>query len=83
MAKMKRFRVEYGDPFEFEADSWDGIVAQLRARHRMPGRDEESFRRRLAMELVEWGGGIVYFSTNSKLARSMHELGYLVELPVE
>ena len=83
MVKSKRFRVDYGDSFEFEADCWDGVVAQLRARHRIPGKDEEVFRRRLALEMVEYGGGIVYFDSNEKLARSMHRLGYLVELPVE
>lgn len=81
MVKSVKFRVTYGEPFDFEADCWDGVVSQLRARHRMPGRDEESFRRRLALEMVEYGGGIVFFDSNRKLAQSMHSLGYLVELP--
>lgn len=77
---MPKYRVEYGESFEFEGECVGDVVAQLRARHAHPDGSEERFRRRLALELVEWGGGSVYFGSNEKLGESMLAHGYLVEL---
>lgn len=77
---MARFRVMYGEWFEYDGEA-DGVVGQLRARHRSPDFSEEKFRRRLAIELVEWAGGHFYFGDNGALADSMIEAGLLVELP--
>ena len=77
---MPKYRVEYGESFEFVGDDAGSVVSQLRARHRNPDVSEDRFRRRLAIELVEWGGGPVYFGTNEKLGESMLAHGYLVEL---
>ena len=77
---MPKYRVEYGDVFEFEGVGVGDVVSQLRARHARPDGSEDRFRRRLALELVEWGGAPVYFGTNEKLGESMLAHGYLVEL---
>jgi hypothetical protein len=45
-----------------------------------PGTSEEAFRRRVAMEMCEWNGGVYYFGSNEMLALSMIEFGLLEKL---
>lgn len=77
---MSRFRVSYGDVFEFVGDAGD-VVGELRVRHRSPDVSEDRFRRRLAIEMCEWDGGWFYFGDNDSFASSMMAHGMLVELP--
>ena len=77
---MARYVVKYGQPFGVELGEFGEIVGHLRARHLAPGTSEEAFRRRVAMEMCEWNGGVYYFGSNEMLALSMIEFGLLEKL---
>jgi len=77
---MARYVVRYGQPFEVELGEFSEIVGHLRARHLAPGTSEEAFRRRVAMEMCEWNGGVYNFGSNEMLALSMIEFGLLEKL---
>jgi len=77
---MAKYVVRYGQSFEVELGELGEIVGHLRARHLAPGTSEDVFRRRVAMEMCEWNGGVYYFGSNEMLGLSMIEYGLLEKL---
>ena len=78
---MPRYCVDYGEYFEFDAQTAGEVVPILQSNHVSGGSDDErSFCRRLAMELCDWNGGDYCFHSRDALARSMIENGVLEEI---
>lgn len=77
---MPRYRLRYGDEFEFDAQGAGEVVPVLSERHMFGGGDERVFMRRLAMEMCEWDGGVYCFHSRDALAGSMLRSGLLEEV---
>jgi|TARA_R100000951_G_scaffold82376_1_gene70088 hypothetical protein len=75
---MPRYRLDYGDSFDFYAQTAGEVVPILQERHIVGfGEDERSFCRRIALEMCEWNSGDYYFHSRSALAESMFRNGLL------
>ncbi len=74
---MPRYRVNYGETFDFWGQDVGEVVPELRSRHLISDEDELSFMRRAAMEMCEWNGKNYYFQTRDALGLSMIENGLL------
>tara|TARA_R100000951_G_scaffold16512_3_gene13028 strand:+ start:7362 stop:7601 length:240 start_codon:yes stop_codon:yes gene_type:complete len=77
---MPKYRLNYGDDFEFFAQSAGEVVPVMQDRHRLGGGDERVFMRRLAMEMCEWSGGTYCYHSRDALAGSMLRNGLLEEV---
>ena len=77
---MPRFRLNYGESFEFDAQGVGEVVPILRDRHVAGDGDERLFCRRLAIEMCEWNGGTYCFSSRELLGGSMLRNGLLEEV---
>jgi hypothetical protein len=77
IARMPRYRLNYGDSLEFDAQGAGEVVPVMQGRHRFGGDTERSFMRRSAMEMCEWSGKNYYFHSRDALAESMLRNGLL------
>ena len=78
IARMPRYRLNYGDVREFDAQGVGEVVPILQERHCVGvGDDEHSFMRRAAMEMCEWNGKNYYFHSRSAFGESMLRNGLL------
>ena len=77
---MPRYRLNYGEIFEFDAQGAGEVVPILRDRHVAGDADERVFMRRAAIEMCEWNGGVYCFSDRDALAGSMLRNGLLEEV---
>ena len=75
---MPRYRVNYGNSFEFDAQGPEEVVPVMQLRHRVSGTDDErAFMRRSAIEMCEWNGKNYYYCTRKTYANSMMKNGLL------
>jgi hypothetical protein len=75
---MSRYRLNYGEVHEFDAQGAGEVVPVMQGRHRIGfGHDERAFMRRAAMEMCEWSGKNYYFHSRDALAGSMIRNGLL------
>ena len=74
---MARYRVNYGEIFEFDAQGPEEVVPVLHERHHCAESDERLFMRRSAIEMCEWNGKNYYFNSRKHFASSMIENGLL------
>ena len=75
---MPRFRLNYGDVHEFDAQGAGEVVPVMQERHRIGrGEDEFIFMRRAAIEMCEWSGKNYYFHSRAALGESMVKNGLL------
>ena len=77
---MPKYRLNYGESFEFYAQSAGEVVPILRDRHVAGDGDERVFCRRLASEMCEWNGRNYCYHNRDALAVSMLRNGLLEEL---
>lgn len=77
---MPRYCVDYGEYFEFDAQSAGEIVPVMQGRHMFGGIDEDVFLRRIAIEMCEWNGGDYYFHNRDAFARSMIKNGLMEKI---
>ncbi len=73
---MPRYRLNYGDVREFNAQGAGEVVPVMQER-RKSSEDEGLFMRRAAMEMCEWNGKNYYFHSRDALAGSMIRNGLL------
>lgn len=74
---MPRYRVNYGEKFDFWGQGVGEVVSVLRDRHMFGDDSEDAFMRRLAIEMCDWNGGDYCFHSCDALASSMIENGLL------
>jgi len=76
---MSTFRIKYGG-YEYEGQTYEEVVPVMYS-HRygtdLPCLDEDSFMRRIAIEMCEWNGKNYYYHSRSALADSMIKNGLL------
>jgi len=76
--RMPRYRLNYGESFEFDAQGAGEVVPVMQGRHRVGfGHEERDFMRRAAIEMCEWSGDNYYFHSRDALAGSMLRSGLL------
>ena len=73
---MPRYRLNYGDVREFDAQGVGEVVPILQSRRRS-SENEIAFMRRAAMEMCEWNGKNYYFHSRSAFGESMIRNGLL------
>ncbi len=75
---MPKYRLNYGDSLEFDAQGAGEVVPMIQSgQGRGGGEDERRFCRRMAIELCEWNGGNYYYHSRDALAGSMIKNGLL------
>ena len=75
---MPKYRLNYGDQFEFFAQTAGDVVPVMQEHHVIGGlEDERFFLRRVAIEMCEWNGKNYYYHSRSALAESMIKNGLL------
>ena len=75
---MPRYRLNYGDVHEFDAQGAGEVVPVMQGRHYLgSGEDEFVFMRRAAIEMCEWNKGTYYYDSRSSFADSMVRNGML------
>ncbi len=74
---MPRYRLNYGEVVEFEAQTAGEVVPFIAVKHMMGGESEPKFIRRLANEMCSWNGKNYCYSNRHKLAKSMMRNGLL------
>ena len=73
---MPKYRLNYGDQFDFFAQTPAEVVPVMQER-RKSGDNEHSFMRRSAMEMCEWNGKNYFFHSPEAFAESMIKNGLL------
>jgi hypothetical protein len=75
---MPRYRLNYGDVREFDAQTAGEVVPEMQRKHFIGACEHEHlFMRRSAMEMCEWNGKNYYFHSRDALAESMIKNGLL------
>ncbi len=74
---MPRYKLDYCEVVEFEAQTAGEVVPFIAMDHMMGGESESKFIRRLAIEMCEWNGKNYCYSNRHKLAKSMMKNGLL------
>lgn len=70
--RMPRYRLNYGESREFEAQGAGEVVPELQRFHRTGGGEGEvAFLRRLSIEMCEWSGKWFCFDDRDSLANDM------------